>query len=194
MAGRPKNFTETELIDSATEVFWQKGYHAASAQDLLQAMGIGQGSFYRTFPKGKKEIYRKSLVRFLNLSIQRFHVGLEDSDDPLVFIETFFRDLVRKTPEKRAKGCYLGNALIEWKNLDEDTAKQATELLNELKKGFEKALRRARRQGLLGSETSTALSALHLLNLWNGINVTLRTDVSGPELEQLVELNLAVLR
>ena len=54
MAGRPKIFDEQEVISKASQIFWEKGYEAASAEELLKAMGIGKGSFYLFFKGGKK--------------------------------------------------------------------------------------------------------------------------------------------
>ena len=67
MAGRPKIFEEKDIINKAIEVFWTKGYEAASSDDLLAAMGIGKGSFYLAFKGGKKELYEKSLEQFSSL-------------------------------------------------------------------------------------------------------------------------------
>lgn len=55
MAGRPKIFDEREAIQNATEIFRNKGYDTASAEELLNAMGIGKGSFYLAFKGGKQE-------------------------------------------------------------------------------------------------------------------------------------------
>jgi len=54
MAGRPKIFDEQDVINKAIEVFWGKGYEAASADELLKAMNIGKGSFYLSFRGGKR--------------------------------------------------------------------------------------------------------------------------------------------
>ena len=42
MTGRPKTFDEHDVIERAQRVFWQRGYGAASTEELLAAMGIGK--------------------------------------------------------------------------------------------------------------------------------------------------------
>ncbi|MGL2965909.1 TetR/AcrR family transcriptional regulator [Flavobacterium sp. XGLA_31] len=41
-------FNETEIIEKATNVFWEKGYHATSMQDLVDAMQINRSSLYNS--------------------------------------------------------------------------------------------------------------------------------------------------
>ena len=193
MAGRPKIYSDEALIDKATEVFWQKGYESASAKDLMTAMDIGQGSFYRSFPGGKKELYQKSLNRFLTKSIGQFHKGLENSQDPVQFIKDFFYAIPRRTPIEKNCGCYLGNAIVESSNLDDETQKISIDLLSKLKDGFEKALEKAQQLGKFDANKSPKMVALFLINLWNGINVTQRMYPQPKEVEQVLKMNLQVL-
>lgn len=193
MAGRPRNFEDEELIDRAIEVFWSKGYASASAEDLMKAMKIGQGSFYRSFKGGKRELYQKSLRQFIKKSIGAFHDGLERAADPVQFIRNFFLSLADRSPEQMSNGCYLGNAIVELSNLDEDTKMLSVAELEKLKSAFEKALLAAQKKGLIGSDKSATLLSAYLINLWNGINVTQRMHADRAELRQIITMNLQVL-
>jgi AcrR family transcriptional regulator len=51
--GRPRSFDRQAALERAMEVFWQKGYDAASLHDLTAAMGINPPSLYAAF--GDKE-------------------------------------------------------------------------------------------------------------------------------------------
>ena len=75
MAGRPRNFDENEIIRKASEIFWRKGYESSSAEELLEAMNMGKGSFYLHFKGGKQELYKRSLDLFSKESLERFHQG-----------------------------------------------------------------------------------------------------------------------
>ena len=46
--GRNVEFNETETIEKAMNVFWEKGYHGTSMQDLVDAMQINRSSLYNT--------------------------------------------------------------------------------------------------------------------------------------------------
>jgi len=45
---RTVEFNETETIEKAMNVFWEKGYHGTSMQDLVDAMQINRSSLYNT--------------------------------------------------------------------------------------------------------------------------------------------------
>ncbi len=193
MAGRPKQYEDTELIDRATAVFWEKGYFASSAKDLLEAMDVGQGSFYRSFPGGKRELYMKSLARFHKQSHQVFVKGLSECEDPKQYIKDFFYSIISREKGARSNGCYLGNAVIESSNLDEEVKKMSASILKKLKASFEKALTKAQEMGNLDADKSPKLLAERLLNLWNGINITQRMYTTNKEVKNIIDASLKML-
>lgn len=193
MAGRPKHYSDEELIDRAIEVFWEKGYNAASAKDLLKAMDIGQGSFYRSFPGGKKELYQKSLNRFFDKSNKQFEKGLSESQDPKQFIIDFFLKVTERSTAARMNGCYLGNAVVEQSNLDKDTKKISSDLLMKLKESFKRAIVKAQKNGTIDAKKCPHALSEQLLNLWNGINVTQRVNPKSPKVKAIIESSLQIL-
>lgn len=51
--GRPRVFDRKAALAKATDLFWEKGFHATSISDLTQTMEIGSPSLYAAF--GSKE-------------------------------------------------------------------------------------------------------------------------------------------
>lgn len=193
MAGRPKIFDEQEAIQKATEVFRNKGYDTASADELLNAMGIGKGSFYLAFKGGKQELYVRSIKQFAENFNQKIGQAIENSEDPIEFIQQFFLALADAEDCDIDRGCYLGNALVQLSEKDEDIKKITAELLKGLQKIFAKAIRKAQQNGQLITQKDPEILAWHLTNLWNGIHVTRRMENSPKILRSMIEMNLRLL-
>lgn len=58
------------LMNSALEVFAQKGYHAASISDIIKHAGVARGTFYLYF-EGKRAIFDQLLDETLAALYQR---------------------------------------------------------------------------------------------------------------------------
>jgi TetR/AcrR family transcriptional repressor of nem operon len=193
MAGRPKIFDEKEAIDKATEVFRNKGYDTASADELLNAMGIGKGSFYLAFKGGKQELYIRSLKQFAEEFSKKIISAIEHSDDQILFIRRFFLVLADAENCDIDRGCYLGNALVQLSEKDEDIKKITAGLLKNLQKIFATVIRKAQENGTLKNSDDPEVLAWHLTNLWNGIHVTRRMEASHETLRLMIEMNLRIL-
>ena len=61
--GRPRSFDRDAALDSAMEVFWEKGFEAASLSDLTKAMGINPPSLYATFGD-KEKLFLEAIERY----------------------------------------------------------------------------------------------------------------------------------
>jgi TetR/AcrR family transcriptional regulator, transcriptional repressor for nem operon len=193
MAGRPRNFDETEILDKAIDVFWENGYEGSSAEELLKAMGIGKGSFYLIFKGGKEELYEKCLERFSVRALDNFCLSLEKSESPVEFLKNFFIGLSSAGKDKKLKGCYLGNALSEMSVRNPRLRKKAALLLSKLEFKFVEIVSAAKISGSLKTSLSPEIIARHLINLWNGLNITIRQYPSDPGIKDLIILNLKLL-
>src|SRR5713101_8471759 len=60
---RHKEFDRDEALHKAMEVFWSRGYNAASIQDLVRHMRINRQSLYDTFGD-KHALYLQALDRY----------------------------------------------------------------------------------------------------------------------------------
>ncbi|SHL76373.1 TetR/AcrR family transcriptional regulator [Flavobacterium saccharophilum] len=190
MAGRPKIFDEQEVISKAAQVFWEKGYEAASAEELLKAMGIGKGSFYLFFKGGKKELYEKSLQQFASNLLSRLRKEIAESQNPFEYLKTFFLELSDGANVHKAKGCFMGNALVEMAAKDEYTRKMIAKLLFELEEIFVDVIQTSKDKNVIKTDKSAELLGSHLLNLWNGINITKRMNMNDASLAALIKFNL----
>ena len=61
--GRPRAFDREAALEQAMEVFWTKGYEAASISDLTEAMGVSPPSLYAAFGD-KERLFLEAVERY----------------------------------------------------------------------------------------------------------------------------------
>ena len=72
---RPREFAVDTVLERAMNVFWAKGYEAASLDDLCAATGLGRSSLYAAFGD-KQELLLRTLDRYEKQGIARITAAL----------------------------------------------------------------------------------------------------------------------
>ncbi len=109
---RTKSFDETEALERAMDLFWLKGYHGTSMQDLVDAMGISRSSMYDTFGD-KHAIFLMAFQHYKRSQKENFGFISEDSEITSIlasFFNTLLRDIVK---DQEKKGCFIVNSSTE---------------------------------------------------------------------------------
>lgn len=106
--GRIKTFNRDDLLDSAIQLFWKKGYADASLSDLEKVTGVNKSGLYSEF-KDKDDIFYESLRRYHD---HNPHYDLLKAE-PLGWdnVLNFFKI---KTNCKGQKGCFMAFTIREY--------------------------------------------------------------------------------
>jgi AcrR family transcriptional regulator len=80
------------ILESAFEIFIEKGYHTAKIEEIAKNAGIGKGTVYEYF-SGKQEIFEESFINNVNKSFANMRVIL---DSELAFKEKLAKFLEYK--------------------------------------------------------------------------------------------------
>lgn len=106
--GRLKNFNRDDVLDSAIQLFWKKGYADTSLSDLEKATGVNKSGLYSEF-KDKDDIFLESLRRYHESSPLYALLRVE----PLGWenIENYFKT---KLNCKGQKGCFMAFTVREY--------------------------------------------------------------------------------
>lgn len=192
-AGRPKDFDEGVALDRAVDIFWRQGYEATSLEQLLAVMKMGKGSMYHNFGN-KREVFKLALDRFIHNFSTWFTSEISEAKDPIEFIRNFFLSIPKQGTTDHVKGCFLGNTVAELATVDPGLEKLAVEHLGKIEQTFFKYIKEAQSNGRLKSREDAKLLARHLINLWNGLNITRRMYQNPKDLLPLVHLQLKMLQ
>ncbi|MEV6349665.1 TetR/AcrR family transcriptional regulator [Actinoplanes sp. NPDC051851] len=89
------------LLETMSELMWERGYADTSPREVRQRSGVGQGSMYHHFPS-KRDLALAALERNV-ADLLPAASGLEGPGDPMERIEAY---LMR--PRDALKGCKVG--------------------------------------------------------------------------------------
>lgn len=127
---RTKEFDEDLVIEKAMHLFWQKGYHATSLNDLVKETGLHRGSIYGTF-KNKNQLFLKSLSKYYESRLAKIIITDDSSGKELLY--NFFKNIVTEAYTGKAKkGCLIMNSQIELCHEDSETSELVESYFNKV--------------------------------------------------------------
>jgi AcrR family transcriptional regulator len=130
---RPREFNEDQVIEALMEVFWEKGYQAASMQDLVAATGLLKGSLYGAFGD-KQALYLVALRHYDRTRIQAGIDMLNSGQGSVEQKVSRLFDSVIESVETGvfAGGCLLCNASIEMAAIDSSVGSEVNSTIRRL--------------------------------------------------------------
>ncbi|WP_316831941.1 TetR/AcrR family transcriptional regulator [Pedobacter aquatilis] len=191
---RSKVFNETEVLDKAMNLFWQKGYNATSAQDLVDGLGISRSSLYDTYGD-KHSLFVMALKQYRKERIDPVMEGLNTAVDIEAYLKQVFEAVKEDAlNENRSRGCFMVNSAVELGTVDSDVAAIANDIMKDTEMLITRAIEKGQAQGIF-TKTYTAQSlARFIFNSLNGLRVTMKFDASKKMFDDIVNVCLASLK
>lgn len=174
---RPREFDEDRVLDAVMDTFWRKGFEGTSAQDLVEATGLGRGSLYAAY-SSKAKLFEHALLRY-HRQAQRHAEQLNTSGSAIEKIRTFMQNIVDtrlNTTDQR--GCLATNSAIEMANDDPRISELVRQNFSILARGIEETIRRGQDAGEIRSGTDAKVLALFILNAVQGLRVLTSTALA----------------
>jgi TetR/AcrR family transcriptional repressor of nem operon len=190
---RVKLFDENEVLDKATELFWKKGYHATSIQDLVSFLGINRGSLYDTFG-GKKELFDQAFQLYRTNNSNGITTFFESQKE----VKKGFRKLFElgindSVADKDHKGCFVVNTTTELIPGEDGVLK----MVQENKKVFEEIFYTFLLKGQQNGEIPKTKNIKNISSLfytfYSGLKVVAKIEENPKELMRSVDEILLVL-
>jgi TetR/AcrR family transcriptional repressor of nem operon len=179
---RPREFDEDTALDHAMDVFWRKGYQATSTDDLMDAMGIGRGSFYNTFGS-KRKVYLRTLDRYLDVLEEggpyRMLRELEPGAPALEGLLGSYLDSVAS--EHGNHGCYFVHVAKEHRGEDPEVQKAIRAGIARMRKILSEHMKVAQEQGILSDRVDPAQAALLMMAVAWGSHVLMEAGVEQDD-------------
>jgi TetR/AcrR family transcriptional repressor of nem operon len=161
---RPREFDTDTAMQGAMRVFWMKGYAATNLPDLLSAMGITRGSFYKAFDD-KESVYLAALDyyddKIVSAVVERLGAGRDGSASACLAF------LFAGTGEVADKGCFICNAMVELAPFNANVAERTGRMAERIRAAIEDVLRRF---GIGGNDTHRRELSTLVLHLYFGFH------------------------
>lgn len=190
---RHKEFDVDAALQSALEVFWQKGYEATSMRDLVAAMGIQKASLYGTFGD-KRALYTKALRSYQKNALAVFEQRLKGPGSAKTALRTLVLDLVDHTSSRQGKrGCFCINANVELAGHDPEIGELLREHSERVEAILEQAIRRVKADGELPRTADCKELATFLFGILVALNVLGKQRAGRDRLMAVATLGLTAL-
>ncbi|WP_455212433.1 TetR/AcrR family transcriptional regulator [Kaarinaea lacus] len=193
MAGPTKQFDQNAALKKALEVFWDKGYEAASMQDLVVHMGVNRASMYDTFGN-KYELFKQALGAYCQQSLVNIKQVLEAPGSPLQNILHYFQLLGSSEGIVKHHGCFINNTAVEMGPHKPEIADHIRQHWSEVEAVFQSTLDRGVEQGELRADTDTASLARLFNTLIQGLAVSSKVQVSPEYLASVVKTVFTMIK
>lgn len=190
---RTKQFDEKEVLSKAMELFWEKGFHATSIQDLVSYLGINRASLYDTFG-GKEELFNKAFQQYRSTNSNFIKTLFENEKSVKKGFKKLFDKAIEETLNDTArKGCFVVNTTTEM--IPGDSSIHSVLMQN--KEMAEKLFMNYIQSGIESGEIEASKNAknigLMLFTLYNGLRVVAKVDSDPKKLTDMVEAGLSIL-
>ncbi|RII17701.1 HTH-type transcriptional repressor ComR [Streptomyces sp. YIM 130001] len=182
-------FDEERALDAAMRLFWEKGYEAASTQDLCEATGLGRSSVYNTF-SSKHALFVRALARYLDRTTAGQLALLEDVDLSAVErLRSVFASVIDTEEGNRLRGrgigCFGVNSSTELAGRDPEVSRLLERDLARRLADLGDVIAQGQRAGEISDARNPAELARFLNAVIAGLRVSAQNGADRPTLESV---------
>ena len=199
--GRPLGFNPDEALQSATTLFWEKGFEGSSTNELMKVMKLSKSSLYQTFGS-KQELFNKCINHYGATTMKQINQTFDESKSPKAFIEMIFKSIVvgivyiitkGVSQNGMPAGCFIINSICELSEGPSEVGKLLTSKTKEFRELLHKAVTSGMEAGEISKDkNSKSISAFLFTNLC-GLRVMENLDVNKEDMDSTVEQIMSVL-
>lgn len=191
---RKKEFDEDELLEKALNLFWKKGYHATSAQDLVDSLGINRSSLYNTYTD-KRTLFIKSLKRYQQQRTGLMISTLQQSQHIGETIKQIFNNIIDEDmADSMKKGCFMVNTAVELSMQDIEINDIVNANNQSVEDALVAAIEKGRQSGQFLNPLSSRAIAQFIFATISALRVTSRSGAGRQVMQNIADVALYSLK
>lgn len=180
-------------IEKATQLFWEKGFHATSMRNIQEHIDLRPGSIYASF--GSKEgLFKEALQYYAQSSLERL-AGYAESMPAIEALKAFMTDVVcRKAGEHPSDMCMLAKTVAELTQENAELLQEAKSQLKRIEDAFAELLAQAQREGTVDNNKDPQHMASFLQIQVMGLRAYARASGNSAQLQTFIDDAFASLQ
>jgi TetR/AcrR family transcriptional regulator, transcriptional repressor for nem operon len=169
---RTKSFDQEEVLNKILMMFWQKGYHQTSLQDILRAGGISKQSMYDTYGD-KRTLFLKALILYREINTKAIEQRVQEELDRNTPVLEILRGMIytSETPDGNIKGCLITYSMVEFKEADDEIRTEMNKVLLFIKEKMKILIEKGQKKGEITTKLNSTQISDVLMNARNGFQV-----------------------
>ena len=191
---RQREFDPKETLQTAIELFWEKGYYYSSVDEVVKRSSVAKYGIYGTFGT-KRELFLKVLKQYAQDRHNDIQGPIRKPDASLPEILSFFKQVPKMvTQQKQLRGCLICNTGVELAKHDAEINIFVSEFFREIAGVMKASLERAVAKGELKAPDDIEALATYLVTEFRTALMLASSDVSRQAIERHLAVAIQVLQ
>lgn len=190
---RPREFDADLVLHQCMEVFWTKGFHATSYEDLTRSTQVKKQSLYGVF-KNKRELFLKSLALYREENLSVLEKAIAEESSSLRQLEAICETVLYANDEAKLRGCLIINTSLEFGNEDEEINREIGRMMQRTETMIEQVMVRGQAEGTITSRLGSRELTLYLSNAINGAKMMEKSGADRKEILGVLGTSIALIK
>ena len=192
--GRPRGFDKQEALQSAINVFWEKGYEGASMRDLTQAMGINSPSLYSVFGD-KHKLYLEAIESYANSDACAPLVAFETEENIELAVAAFLKAAISYATDHSSgvMGCFLSTCVSASAGSVDGTKDMLFEAVTSTDEKLASRFDLEKKRGTLAKDFPSLQRARFMFDLRQGFVLRARAGVSAASMLEDIDYRVSTV-
>ncbi|OCH16650.1 MULTISPECIES: TetR/AcrR family transcriptional regulator [unclassified Aliivibrio] len=180
-------FNRDDVIEKATNLYWEKGFHATSMRNLQDVIDMRPGSIYATF--GSKEgLFKEVLHKYTEMGVAQIAECRANTSSPLNALKNFITLIVLESQTSAPSGmCMLAKTIAELTEENAELLTEAKKMLVIMEGQFMTLLEEAQQQGELSKDKDVSQLARFVQVQIMGLRVYACASNGDAPLDQMID-------
>jgi len=185
--GKTAKFDRQQVVEKATNLYWEKGFHGTSMRNLQDVIDMRPGSIYAAF--GSKDgLFQEALTSYTNNAAAHLLNCREATDTPLNALKLFVKQVVIESQSKDPSGmCMLTKTVAELTHEHEELLAHAKACFKRVESEFAKYICEAQQVGEVDADKDPQRLAQYIQIQISGLRTYAKANDGHVPLDQLIE-------